>query len=77
MNPENAWLWGPLVVIGAALLWAGPIARLPAEDETKAREIITPLNVRDPSALIMGPAPVSCRGACPSTERPAKAEKPR
>ncbi len=75
MNSEKAWLWGPLAVIAAAWVWAGPLARLPAEDEAKARAVIVPLNVRDPSALIMGPSPVNCHGGCPTTEKPSKEEK--
>jgi hypothetical protein len=75
MNSDKAWLWGPLAVIAASWLWAGPLARLPVDDEAKAREVITPLNVRDSSALIMGPSPVSCRGGCPTTVKPPKEEK--
>lgn len=54
----------------AAVLWTGPWNRWSAPDEAKAREVIVPLDARDPTSLIMGPAPVRCAGPCPTAEKP-------
>lgn len=44
----------------------------------QSEDIITPLNVRDPSALVMGPAAAGCPPAAVSDpEPPAKEIKPR
>ena len=65
------FLWFPLaLLVLAGVLCAGPWNRLPPDDEEKARSVIVPLNVRDPSALIMPPPSGKCVGPCPSFERP-------
>jgi hypothetical protein len=67
----KAILWTPLALaVLAAALWAGPWNRWTMPDEAKARDVIVPLNARDPSALVMGPLPVKCSGPCPTAEQP-------
>ena len=57
MDKEKLWCWAPVAAaIVLAVLWVRPCRRLPADDETKARANIVPLNVRDPTALIFASA---------------------
>ena len=56
MDKENLWFWGPVAAaVVIAVMWVRPCRRLPPDDEEKARSVIVPLNVRDPSALVMAP----------------------
>lgn len=47
----------PLLPNAAALSDGGSGARAPGAAPGAAQDVITPLNVRDPSALVMGPSP--------------------
>ncbi len=62
----------PLVLVFLAFSrFGGGHKRLAPEDETKARSNIVPLDVRDPSALVMAPfsSGYKCAGPCPSVEK--------
>lgn len=61
--------WGALAVSVAVLvLWAGPWNDWTPAAVADGVEVIVPLNARDPSALVMGPA-TRCAGGCLNVER--------
>jgi len=62
-------LWGPLALAAVMIvLAAGPWCRSRPE-KVSERDHIAPLNVRDPSALVMAPYGGKCSCPCPTVEK--------
>ena len=63
--------WVAALFVLVALAAAGTRTSWPKEAHFgRAGDVIVPLNVRDPSALVMAPGSAKCYGECPQIERP-------
>ncbi|MBI5595804.1 MAG: hypothetical protein HY928_06910 [Elusimicrobia bacterium] len=70
VSVRGLWLAVPAVLaLFAFALQAGPWNQWPAEPDRDSAEIV-PLNVRDPSNLVMSPWWGTCRSECPSVSKP-------
>lgn len=56
MDKDKLWFWAPVAAaVAVSVLWVRPCRRLPPDDEEKARSVIVPLDVRNPSVFVMAP----------------------
>lgn len=63
------WLWGPLTLAAVMVIVAAGLCCRRQPQKVSERDHIVPLNVRDPSALVMAPSWGKCSCPCPTAEK--------